>query len=119
MSNPFAYSGNTNQPQQPAPQQIPGTPPQFGAANVYTGQVAPTQSDTSVGQWMLTLFLAALPVIGIIMMFVWAFGSNASPAKANWAKATLLWAAISIGISIVPGHCVWRHYRSHHGQHGR
>ncbi len=50
----------------------------------------------SVGNWMLTLFLVGLPLVGIILLFVWAFGSNTPVSKANWAKATLLWALIAI-----------------------
>lgn len=48
----------------------------------------------SVGDWMLTLFLTAIPILGIIMLFVWAFGSNTPTSKANWAKAALIWILI-------------------------
>ena len=34
------------------------------------------------------------------MLFVWAFGNDTNPNKANWAKAALIWAAIAIGIYI-------------------
>ena len=59
------------------------------------------QGTQSVGQWMLTLFLTFIPLVGIIMLFVWAFGSSAHPEKSNWAKAMLIWAAIFIGLSIL------------------
>lgn len=48
------------------------------------------------GDWVVTLLITAIPVIGFVMLFVWAFGNNANPSKANWAKATLLWFAIII-----------------------
>ena len=51
----------------------------------------------SVGDWILTSLIFAIPIVGLIMLFVWGFGSNTQPSKANWAKATL----IMIGISIV------------------
>ncbi|MEQ8909699.1 MAG: hypothetical protein RIC95_10935 [Vicingaceae bacterium] len=41
--------------------------------------------------WFITILLAAIPVVGFILLFVWAFGGNTKPSKANWAKATLLW----------------------------
>ena len=51
----------------------------------------------SVGEWIITTIILAIPIVGFIMLFVWGFGSNTQPSKANWAKATL----IMIGISIV------------------
>jgi len=53
------------------------------------------------GDWMATLFATAIPVIGLIMLFVWAFDSSSNPSKANWAKAYLIWCAIIIGIYIL------------------
>ena len=51
----------------------------------------------SVGDWIITSLIFAVPIVGFVMLFVWGFGSNTQPSKANWAKATL----IMIGISIV------------------
>ena len=42
-------------------------------------------------EWFWTLLITAIPLVGLIMLFVWGFGSSASTSKANWAKATLLW----------------------------
>ena len=58
-------------------------------------------NDVTFGEWFLTLFLAAIPLAGIVLLFVWAFGSTTKPTKANWAKASLLWAAIWIGIAFL------------------
>ena len=54
----------------------------------------------TVGEWVLTYLIAAIPVGGLVMLFVWAFGSDTNPNKANWAKAALIWTAIVIGIYI-------------------
>lgn len=51
----------------------------------------------SIGDWIITGIIFAIPIIGFVMLFVWAFGSNTQLSKANWAKATLIF----IGISIV------------------
>jgi len=56
------------------------------------------QPPVSISDWFLTIFLTAIPLVGLILLFVWAFGSNTNPSKANWAKAGLLWAAIGIVI---------------------
>lgn len=55
----------------------------------------------SVGEWVLSLLITALPIINIIMLFVWGFGSNTPVSKANWAKAMLIWTAIGIALVIV------------------
>ena len=55
----------------------------------------------SVKEWMLTIFLVAIPLVGVVMMFVWAFGSGANPSKQNWAKASLIWALIFLVIYII------------------
>jgi hypothetical protein len=53
-------------------------------------------NNMSVGEWMLTLFISFIPIVNIIMLFVWGFGSSTAPNKANWAKAMLAWIAIMI-----------------------
>ncbi|WP_228469302.1 hypothetical protein [Paenibacillus sp. JNUCC31] len=60
----------------------------------------PGPQPVSFGSWMLTLFLMMIPLVNIIMLFVWAFGDS-NPSKANYAKAALLWAAIGIVIWIL------------------
>ncbi len=67
---------------------------------------APSVETTiTVGEWMLTTFLLAIPCVGLIMTFVWAFGDTkrTKPSKSNYAKAVLIWYAISIVISIICG----------------
>lgn len=54
------------------------------------------------GEWMLTMFLMSIPLVGSIMLFVWAFSSSTNPSKSSWAKATLIWGVIAgILITIV------------------
>ena len=59
------------------------------------------EQPLSVGQWMLNIFLLAIPLVGIIMLFIWAFGGNEPQTKANWAKAMLVWYAIGIVMLIL------------------
>lgn len=60
-------------------------------------QQAPAQV-MSTGDWIITLLISSLPLIGFIMLFVWAFGSGENPNKANWAKAMLIWTVILVGL---------------------
>ncbi|WP_196805038.1 hypothetical protein [Butyrivibrio sp. VCB2006] len=89
-------SNNMNQNQQPV-----NTPP-VGQQNVYVQPAAPeTETPNSVGDWVLTIFLTCIPCVGLILLFVWAFGSNTNKSKANWAKAQLIWAAIGVVALII------------------
>lgn len=58
----------------------------------------PEAPIVSVKSWMLTMFLLAIPIVNIVLLFVWAFGRVSNPSKANYAKASLLWMAIVIAI---------------------
>jgi len=55
----------------------------------------------STSDWMISIFIASLPLVGIIMLFVWTFSNNVPETKANWAKAMLLWTLILIVLGIV------------------
>ena len=52
--------------------------------------------------WMLAIFVMALPCVGIIMGFVWAFtGENES--RKNFFRASLAWLVIFVGFWTVVG----------------
>ena len=55
----------------------------------------------SIGNWIATSLICAIPIVGFIMLFVWGFGSNTQPSKANWAKAALIMVGISIVLSFL------------------
>ena len=59
------------------------------------------KNEVSIGEWMITILITAIPLIGLIMLFVWAFGDTANPSKKNWAIATLIWYAIAIVLMII------------------
>ena len=48
----------------------------------------------SVSDWLITYLIMIVPIVNIVMLFVWGFGSNTNLSKASWAKATLLWFCI-------------------------
>ena len=55
----------------------------------------------SYRDWALTIFLASLPLIGFILVLVWAFGSDTNIHKKNWAKGKLLIMIIAIILGIM------------------
>jgi purine-cytosine permease-like protein len=66
--------------------------------------IAPAEETApvmSVKDWLVTSLIMIIPLVGFIMLFVWAFGDGTNPNKANWAKASLLMSVIAIGFSIL------------------
>jgi len=55
----------------------------------------------SVRDWALTIFLTSLPLIGFILLLIWAFDGNTNINKQNYAKGSLLIMLIAIGIALV------------------
>ncbi|MGH8146024.1 MAG: hypothetical protein ACREPY_06785 [Rhodanobacteraceae bacterium] len=53
-------------------------------------------SPVSLGDWIITLIVLAIPIVGIVMMFVWAFSSGTHPSKQNYCRATLVLALIAL-----------------------
>jgi len=47
-----------------------------------------------VGEWVWTVLVTYIPIVGIIMLFVWAFSESTNVNKKNWAKANLILVAI-------------------------
>ena len=44
----------------------------------------------SVSDWIITYLIMIVPIVNIVMLFIWGFGSNTNLSKASWAKAVLL-----------------------------
>lgn len=49
------------------------------------------------GEWFVTLLVLALPFVGIIMHFVWAF-SEGNVGRRNFCRATLLWMLVAFAL---------------------
>lgn len=79
-------------------QPTPNVQPQNNNTSSYIPQ---QYKVVSVGDWMLTLFIMIIPIINIIMLFVWAFGGGPKISKVKWAKAVLLWFLIKIVIIVI------------------
>lgn len=58
-------------------------------------------SVLSVKDWVITLIITAIPLVGFIMLFVWGFGSGTNQNKANFAKGALVVYAIFIGLYLL------------------
>ena len=65
---------------------------------------APVFNETvTLSNWMITMLLMCIPIVNIVMLFVWGFGESTAPSKKNWARAALIWMVIGIVAAIVLG----------------
>lgn len=55
----------------------------------------------TVGEWFVTWLIMLVPIVNIVMVFVWAFGANTKPSKANLFKFALIMSLIGLVISVV------------------
>ena len=53
-------------------------------------------NTVTVIDWLISHLITIIPGVGLVMLVVWAFGSNTKPSKANWAKSKLLWYLVTI-----------------------
>ncbi len=64
------------------------------------------QQDTSpmtVKDWLITILVLAIPLINIIMYFVWAFSDSGNVNRKTYCQATLLFIAIIIAAVVFFG----------------
>lgn len=56
---------------------------------------------TSLGEWVIAVLVRRIPLIGLILLIVWATDKNTDPNKANWAKAELIVKAIIFAVVLI------------------
>lgn len=56
-----------------------------------------------MGGWVGTIIVLGIPVVGLILALVWAFGSGGDIGRRNYCRATLLLALIGTVLLIVVG----------------
>jgi hypothetical protein len=57
----------------------------------------------TVGDWMLTILVLAIPLVNLVMYLVWAFGSSGNVNRRTYCQAVLAWFAILLGVGLVLG----------------
>ena len=58
-----------------------------------------TSTEMSVGDWLITMLIMIIPIVNLVMLFIWGFG-NPDPRR-NYARASLIWMAISLVLVIL------------------
>jgi len=54
-----------------------------------------------VGDWAITWLLQLIPFVNIVLVFMWAFGSDVNPSKKAYFQWQLIVTAIGIVLSIL------------------
>jgi ABC-type Fe3+ transport system permease subunit len=62
-------------------------------------QEAPEKPLTTA-EWFVTLLVLALPLVGLVMYFVWAFGGG-NIGRRNFCRAALLWFGIALSLAFI------------------
>ena len=106
------------QPPQTEPTQVPPQapytqiPPQVQQGHVPPYNLNGTQQQTvskntaldaplTVLDFFLMSLLSFVPIIGFIILLIWAFSGNANINRKNYARAALIWILVSIGLVIL------------------
>ena len=59
-------------------------------------------TDMSVGDWVLTLILTAIPLVGFVCLIVWAVSSSPEKrSRKNWAIAQFILTLIVVAFTIL------------------
>ena len=70
-------------------------------SSISSNSVKDKDAPMTIGDWLLTYLLLIIPIVNIVMLFVWGFGSNTNLSKASWAKASLIWFCIIMVIYVL------------------
>ena len=87
--------GNANQPtyQSPPPQYSPPPPQQYNGGNQWP--------PMKIGDWAVVWLISLIPIVNLVMMFVWGLSSDVNPSKKAYFQWQLIVTAIGIVISIL------------------
>ena len=60
----------------------------------------PNKAVMTMGEWLITLIVLAIPCVNVIMYFVWAFG-NGNENRKNFCRAGLIVIAVGIVLTLI------------------
>lgn len=69
--------------------------------NNYQPQADFTGNDVTMKEWLLAMFIQLVPIVNIVMIFVWAFSKSTKTSKSNFFKAQLVFTLIMSAIAIL------------------
>ena len=88
---------------QQAPPQYQQAPPQYQQPPIVQNINYHRDETVTMGEWFVFFLLMCIPIVNIVMLFVWGFSSDTKPSKANLCKLQLLLFAIGLGLALIIG----------------
>lgn len=61
------------------------------------------RTPMSTGNWFITQLVLGIPLVGLIMLFVWGFGTSGYLGRRNFCRAGLIWLLIFVVIGVIGG----------------
>ena len=55
----------------------------------------------TIGNWLITLILLAIPLVNLILLIVWAVSASTHPSKKTFCQAYLIFVGIIFGLAIL------------------
>lgn len=60
----------------------------------------PEYKPVSVGNWIITFIILAIPLVNLVMLIVWAVGGTTHPSKKTFAQAYFVLVGIAVCVAI-------------------
>lgn len=61
----------------------------------------PTSEPMRIGNWVPVFILSAIPLVNLVMLFVWAFSSATNKSKQSYARTALIFSGIMLVLGVV------------------
>ena len=90
---PEAVVPQPQPPYQPPPQAV-APPPAFA-------KPAEINPQLSVFGYLITMLALSIPIVGIILTLVWAFGAKTNPVRKNYCRAVLILSGLFLLLAII------------------
>jgi hypothetical protein len=55
----------------------------------------------TIGDWVVTKLVLFIPLVGLVMLFVWALTDDVHPSRKTFCQSTLIFMAIGIGLVVL------------------
>ena len=64
-------------------------------------KVVPSNIPLSVGAWLVTLIVLAVPILNIILYVYWAFISKGNQGRINFCRASLILMVVGLVLAVL------------------
>jgi hypothetical protein len=62
--------------------------------NQFKQEVNINEIPMTIGQWLVTMLVMGIPIVGFVLAIIWATGNDVNRSKKTFCQATLIFGAI-------------------------